>query len=51
MYMKRISYIMILLAAGVFMACGDDDKPELKKGIDITDAELVSNSQCRQDGG
>lgn len=40
MYMKRISYIMILLAAGVFIACGDDDEPELN----IDDAELVSNS-------
>lgn len=42
--MRRISYIMILLAAGVFMACGDDDEPELKERIDIDDAELVSNS-------
>ena len=42
--MKRISYLMILFAAGVFMACSDDDEPGLKQKIDIDDAELVSNS-------
>ena len=44
MCMRRISYLMILFTAGVFMACSDDDGPKLEEKIDIDDADLVSNS-------
>lgn len=40
----RSSYLMVLLAACVMMACSDDDGPALKEKIDIDDADLVSNS-------
>ena len=44
MCMRRISYLMIVLTAGVFIACSDDDGPKLEEKIDIDDADLVSNS-------
>lgn len=40
--MRKISYLMILLAACVFMACGDDDGPAAEEKIDIDDPDVVS---------
>ena len=42
--MRRISCLVILFAASVFMACSDDDDAGLREKIDIDDVDLVSNS-------